>query len=102
MNTKPNAVHGTAAPQNAGAQMLDLDAIRARIADCSTYNFGMRNANTLAKEDAPALVAEVERLQGIVDRVRESVHAVRHALHLTGDLDAREVLQHITTAMETE
>lgn len=79
---------------------LDIDAIKARIADCATYNFGLHNADVLAKQDAPALVDEVERLRGVVDRVRESVHTARHALHLTGDLDAREVLHHITTALE--
>lgn len=42
---------------------LDLDPIKARISDCATYNFGMHNADTLAKQDAPALVAEVERLR---------------------------------------
>lgn len=46
---------------------LDLAAIKARIADCETYNFGMRNANRLARWDAPALVAEVERLTALLD-----------------------------------
>lgn len=55
-----------------------------------------------ARMDIPALLDEVERLRGVVDRVRESVHVARHALHLTGTLDPREMLNHITTAMETE
>jgi hypothetical protein len=32
-----------------------LDEVDARVADCSTYNFGMRNADGLAHVDAPAL-----------------------------------------------
>lgn len=32
-----------------------LDEVDARVADCSTYNFGMRNADTVAHVDAPAL-----------------------------------------------
>jgi hypothetical protein len=36
-----------------------LGEIEARRADCQTYNFGMRNANKLAHEDVPALLAMV-------------------------------------------
>ena len=42
--------------------MLDdaeLDAIRTRIANCRTYNFGMRDANLLAHEDAAALLRDL-------------------------------------------
>ena len=42
---------------------LDLDAIEHRIRDCSTYNFGLRNADRLAKEDAPALLAALKEAQ---------------------------------------
>lgn len=35
----------------------NLDAIDARVRDCQTYNFGMRNADQLAHVDAPAMVA---------------------------------------------
>ena len=42
---------------------LDLDAIAHRIRDCSTYNFGLRNADRLAKEDAPALIAALKEAQ---------------------------------------
>ena len=42
---------------------LDLDAIAHRIRDCSTYNFGLRNADRLAKEDAPALLAALKEAQ---------------------------------------
>ena len=43
--------------------MSTLDEIEARIADCKTYKFGMRNADTLAHFDAPFLLAVV-REQG--------------------------------------
>lgn len=36
---------------------IDRDAIRKRIANCKTYNFGMRDADTLAHEDAAAMLA---------------------------------------------
>jgi len=43
--------------------MSTLDKIEARIRDCKSYNFGMRNADTLAHFDAPFLLAIV-REQG--------------------------------------
>ena len=43
--------------------MSTLDEIEARIADCKSYKFGMRNADTLAHFDAPFLLAVV-REQG--------------------------------------
>ena len=47
---------------------LDLDAIECRIRDCSTYNFGLRNADRLAKEDAPALLAALKEARaGLAD-----------------------------------
>lgn len=49
----------------------DLDAIQARITDCRTYNFGMRNADKLAHEDAPALLALARSQQAKIERVRE-------------------------------
>ena len=64
---------------------LDLYAINARIADCSTYNFGMRNADTLAKHDAPALVNTLERVTKILDEVQRT-------RHLTGELDGHALL----------
>ena len=48
---------------------LDLSAIEARRADCQTYNFGMRNADKLAHEDVPALLALVREQQAKLDRV---------------------------------
>lgn len=38
---------------------MELDAIEARIEDCSTYNFGMYNANKLAYIDAPTMLAGI-------------------------------------------
>ena len=64
---------------------LDLDAIKARIADCSTYNFGMRNADLLAKQDAPALVNTLEQVTKILDEVQRT-------RHLTGELDGHALL----------
>jgi len=46
-----------------------LAAIDARRADCQTYNFGMRNADKLAHEDVPALLALVREQQAKLDRV---------------------------------
>jgi len=43
--------------------MSTLDEIEARITDCKSYKFGMRNADTLAHFDAPFLLAVV-REQG--------------------------------------
>jgi hypothetical protein len=45
---------------------LDLDAIEARRADCQTYNFGLRNADKLAHEDVPALLALVREQQATI------------------------------------
>ena len=56
---------------------LDLDAIEAAIAACRTYNFGMYQADRLAHEHAPALVAEVERLRAEVATERAEVTRLR-------------------------
>ena len=53
---------------------LDLDAIEAAIAACRTYNFGIYQADRLAHEHAPALVAKVERQR---DRLRAREEQVR-------------------------
>lgn len=45
--------------------MIDLDAIEARIRDCKTYNFGLWNADKLAHEDAPAMLTELRHLRVI-------------------------------------
>jgi hypothetical protein len=41
---------------------LNLTEIESRIRDCRTYNFGMRAADQLAHEDAPALLDQVKSL----------------------------------------
>ena len=105
---------------------LDLNAIKARANAATEGPWGVKDARVFgddgrtqvctlsgtrawlpdaefiahARTDVPALVAEVERLRGVVDRVRENTHVVRHALHLTGELDAREVIHYISTALE--
>lgn len=42
-----------------------LDEIKARADDCRSYNFGMRNADRLAHEDAPNMAAA---LTAVLDR----------------------------------
>jgi hypothetical protein len=53
----------------AGGDGDQLAAIEARRADCQTYNFGMRNANKLAHEDVPALLAMVREQRAVIERV---------------------------------
>lgn len=48
-----------------------LEEIEARIKDCQTYKFGMRNADKLAHEDAPFLLELVRDLQRTIDRYAE-------------------------------
>ena len=58
---------------------LDLDAIEAAIAACRTYNFGMYQADRLAHEHAPTLVAEVKRLRAAcidIAKIARSEHLV--------------------------
>jgi hypothetical protein len=48
-----------------------LGEIEARRADCQTYNFGMRNADKLAKEDVPYLLALVREQAAKLDALEE-------------------------------
>lgn len=48
----------------ARVEPLDVDAVWRDITACRTYSFGMRYADRLAHETAPALLAEVVRLRG--------------------------------------
>jgi hypothetical protein len=48
-----------------------LEQIEARIVDCRTYNFGMRNADKLAHEDAPLLLAAVKAVVHLADAIIE-------------------------------
>jgi hypothetical protein len=53
-----------------------LAEIEARIRDCRSYKFGMRNADKLAHEDAPALLAVVREQRAVIERVadRAEIH----------------------------
>ena len=53
------------------SEPINLDAIERRIQDCATYNFGMRAADRLAHEDAPALLAEARRAREIDNELAE-------------------------------
>lgn len=57
----------------AGGDGEPLDQIQRRINDCQSYKFGMRNADKLAHEDAPYLLALVRELEARLGRV-EAVH----------------------------
>jgi hypothetical protein len=46
-----------------------LDQIETRIRDCQTYNFGMRNADKLAHEDAPYLLTLARKQAAALERV---------------------------------
>jgi hypothetical protein len=48
-----------------------LAQIQARADDCQTYNFGMCNADILAHEDVPALLAMVRERDAALGRVRK-------------------------------
>jgi len=63
---------------------IDRDAIRKRIANCRTYNFGMRDADALAHEDAPAMLAllDAQPAGWAVDR-----EALMEALHDVGGIE---------------
>jgi len=72
----------------------DRAGIRARVENCRTYNFGMRDADCLAHEDVPALLlaleaadAEVKRLQFATTAVSPSVDDLAQAY----DRDAFEI-----------
>lgn len=59
-----------------------LGEIEARYRDCLSYNFGMRNADKLAHEDVPYLLAELrardESLSGVADDA--SIEAAARAI----------------------
>ena len=73
--------------------MKHLDDIEARIRDCSTYNFGMHNANKLAHEDAPRLVAALKAVHQRDEAV--NLNMLRHCAELAiaePDNEAEEFL----------
>ena len=77
---------------------LDLDAIEAAIAACRTYNFGMYQADRLAHEHAPALVAEVKRLRTVYAEVDRE--ALRRFVDSFCDDEAGEV-EHVVSVDRT-
>jgi len=52
--------------------MSALPDIEARYRDCLTYNFGMRNADKLAHEDVPYILAELRKAREAL----ASIHAL--------------------------
>lgn len=58
----------------AGGDGEPLEAIERRITDCKTYKFGMRNADKLAHEDAPYLLALVREQQARIERVEAQLN----------------------------
>ena len=57
--------------------MSTLDEIEARITDCKSYKFGMRNADTLAHFDAPFLLALVRQQAAALGAVLASIVMIR-------------------------
>jgi hypothetical protein len=66
----------------AGGDGDRLAEIEARRADCQTYNFGMRNADKLAHEDVPYLLAMVREQRAAIERV-EALHQQRGGSYKT-------------------
>ena len=50
-------------------QPVDLEVIAARQRNCRNYNFGLRDANSLAHNDIPYLLALVREQQAQIERV---------------------------------
>lgn len=44
-----------------------LEQIQARAEDCQTYKFGLRNADKLAHEDVPYLLAKLAAIRELAD-----------------------------------
>ena len=83
---------------------IDLQAIEARIDDCASYNFGLRNADQLAHVDAPDLLialrkAEAER-DGLLAMVASHPDALRvaaaSALEAAAEYSNREMFFTVT------
>lgn len=67
-----------------------LDAIKARIAGCRTYNFGMRYADQLAHEDAPKMTAALDA----VEATAAGLEAQAKDLHTKADAMTDPVFMH--------
>ena len=76
--------------------MSTLDEIEARIRDCKTYNFGMRNADTLAHFDAPLLLAVVREQVAKLEAVR----AIERRLEGSMQGEDREIAEDLRAALE--
>lgn len=83
--------------------MSGLDEIKERIADCASYNFGMRNADQLAHEDAPRLVAALEEVRVILswfDSVEEFDPTRRDHLNISAGGAAATIRKRIELALD--
>jgi len=76
-------------------EYIDNTGIKARIQNCQTYNFGMRAANKLAHEDAPALIRRIEELE-----MTQETQDMKYR-ELVIEMRARE-LHHFETEIESE
>ena len=56
---------------------IDLQAIQARIENCASYNFGMRNADQLAHVDAPDLLIALRKAEAERDGLLATIKTVR-------------------------
>lgn len=97
----------TASRTDVPALVAEVERLRAivdsgRCADCEGHGEHSNGIDSEICRRCNGSGSELIALQNIVDRVREKVSVARHALHLTGDLDARDLLHHITTAMEDQ
>lgn len=73
-----------------------LDAIGARVRGCATYNFGMRDANTLAHHDAPLLLGLARKQHSALEAVCD---AISNAAAFGENLDPDNVLSVIRDAL---
>ena len=55
---------------------LNLNTVEGRIRDCVSYNFGMRSADMLAHEDAPAMLARLREVEALNHAARALHHPV--------------------------
>jgi hypothetical protein len=68
----------------AGGDGDQLAEIEARRADCQTYNFGMRNADKLAHEDVPYLLAMVREQRAALDLIANQANAAEMLCRMNG------------------
>ena len=63
---------------------IDLRAIQARIEDCASYNFGLRNADQLAHVDAPDLLNALRKVEAERDGLLATVEAALDSSEVEG------------------